>query len=197
MNTPKTIRRKRILHLAILGISLMFSAMQTQAQTRDGDEDEREENGSQFSSDLNQENFRSDFGTDNNQRSIDYSTDGQRGRGDQSNNFDIFGSNKEVPVYKFEEDQSTNNQSGNNGGIIINGGGASSNMGEIREGGNANMPSVSDPFKQGQTGVKTPRNMDAVPDNGDEPNDVPLDGGISILGLAAVAYGFRKFKTKN
>jgi hypothetical protein len=56
------------------------------------------------------------------------------------------------------------------------------------------MPSVSDPFKQGQTGVKTPRNMDAVPDNGDDPNDVPLDGGISILGLAAAAYGYKRFK---
>jgi hypothetical protein len=194
MNTPKTIRRKRILHLAILGISLMFSAMQTQAQTRDGDEDEREENGSQFSSDLNQDNFRSDFGNDQGDRNVDYSREDRRGR---ENNYDIFGSGNQTPVYKFEEDQSTNNQSGNNVGIIISGGGASSNMGEIREGGNANMPSVSDPFKQGQTGVKTPRNMDAVPDNGDDPNDVPLDGGISILGLAAAAYGFRKFKAKN
>jgi hypothetical protein len=64
------------------------------------------------------------------------------------------------------------------------------------EGGNANMPAVSDPFKQGQTGVKTPRNMDAVPDNGDDPNDVPLDGGILVLGLAAISYGYKKVKFK-
>jgi hypothetical protein len=36
--------------------------------------------------------------------------------------------------------------------------------------------------------------MDAVPDNGDEPNDVPLDGGITILGLAAAAYGLKKYR---
>ena len=194
MNTPKTIRRKRILHLAILGISLMFSAMQTQAQTRDGDEDEREENGSQFSSDLNQDNFRSDFGNDQGDRNVDYSREDRRGR---ENNYDIFGSGNQTPVYKFEEDQPSSNYSNNNNGGMIQGGGSMPNGQDFKQPGNTNTPSVGDPFRQGQTGVKTPRNMDAVPDNGDEPNDVPLDGGISILGLAAVAYGFRKFKTKN
>jgi hypothetical protein len=189
MKMPITETKGRILKLLILSISLLLGGLSSQAQTRDEDESD---DGNDY--ELSKENFKSDFGNDNSGRSFDYSSDGQRDRGDNSNKFDIFGSNKEVPVYKFEEDQSTNNQSGNNGGIIINGGGASSNMGEIREGGNANMPSVSDPFKQGQTGVKTPRNMDAVPDNGDEPNDVPLDGGISILGLAAAAYGFRRLK---
>ena len=192
MKMPKRRTNKRFLKFIILGISLILLGINSQAQTTDEDESD-----DVFFNDLDRESFKSDFGTDNTQRRIDYSTDGQRGRGDQSTNFDIFGSNKEVPVYKFEEERTTSNQSGNNGGIIINGGGASSNMGEFREGGNANMPSVSDPFKQGQTGVKTPRNMDAVPDNGDDPNDVPLDGGISILGLAAAAYGFRRYKTKN
>ena len=192
MKMPRYSLNKFRPFLIVFVLAFFAGILSTNAQSEEEDE---QEDG--FFNGIDKESFKSDFGTDNNQRSIDYSTDGQRGRGDQSNNFDIFGSNKEVPVYKFEEDQSTNNQSGNNGGIIINGGGSSSNMGEIREGGNANMPSVSDPFRQGQTGVKTPRNMDAVPDNGDEPNDVPLDGGISILGLAAVAYGFRKFKTKN
>ena len=191
MKMPITETKGRILKLLILSISLLLGGLSSQAQTRDEDDGDQDDG---FFNELDRESFKSDLGTDNNQRSIDYSTDGQRGRGDQSNKFDIFGSNKEAPVYKFEEDHSTNNQSGNNGGIIINGGGASSNMGEIREGGNANMPSVSDPFKQGQTGVKTPRNMDAVPDNGDDPNDVPLDGGISILGLAAAAYGYKRFK---
>ena len=56
---------------------------------------------------------------------------------------------------------------------------------------NSNLPSVTDPFKQSQTGVKTPRNIEAVPDNGDEPNDVPLNNGIVILGLAAVILGLK------
>lgn len=189
MNTPKTIRRKRILHLAILGVALMFSAMQTQAQTRDGDEDERKENGSQFSSDLNQDNFRSDFGNDQGDRNVDYSREEGRGR---ENSYDIFGNDKEQN-YKFDEIQTQKSSGANsNGGSIMIQGPQGGNEVNPRE--NVNMPSVSDPFKQGQTGVKTPRNMDAVPDNGDEPNDVPLDGGISILGLAAAAYGFRKFK---
>jgi MYXO-CTERM domain-containing protein len=36
--------------------------------------------------------------------------------------------------------------------------------------------------------------MDAVPDNGDDPNDVPLDGGVLLLGLAGFAFGIRKKK---
>ena len=31
---------------------------------------------------------------------------------------------------------------------------------------------------------------------GDEPEDVPLDGGISILAIAGAAYGYRKFSKK-
>jgi len=30
----------------------------------------------------------------------------------------------------------------------------------------------------------------------DEPTDVPLDGGISILAIAGAAYGYRKFSKK-
>ena len=30
----------------------------------------------------------------------------------------------------------------------------------------------------------------------DEPVDVPLDGGISILAVAGAAYGFRQFRKK-
>lgn len=191
MNTPKTIRRNRILHLTILGVALMFSAMQSQAQTRDTDEDERESGTSEsqpFFNGLNQENFKSDLGTEN-QNSVDYSREDRRGK---ENNYDIFGNDKEQN-YKFDEIQTEQKSGANsNGGSIMIQGPQGGNEVNPRE--NVNMPSVSDPFKQGQTGVKTPRNIDAVPDNGDEPNDVPLDGGISILGLAAAAYGFRKFK---
>ena len=30
----------------------------------------------------------------------------------------------------------------------------------------------------------------------DEPQDVPLDGGICILAIAGAAYGFRQFRKK-
>ena len=78
--------------------------------------------------------------------------------------------------------------------MIQGGGGSYPNGQEFKQPGSTNSPSVVDPFKQGQTGVKTPRNIDAVPDNGDEPNDVPLDGGIGILALAASIWGVKKKK---
>ncbi|MFA9213510.1 MAG: PID-CTERM protein-sorting domain-containing protein [Candidatus Methylacidiphilales bacterium] len=31
----------------------------------------------------------------------------------------------------------------------------------------------------------------------DEPQDVPVDGGISILAIAGAAYGCKKLKSKN
>ena len=30
----------------------------------------------------------------------------------------------------------------------------------------------------------------------DEPQDVPLDGGIGLLAIAGAAYGYRKFRKK-
>ncbi len=30
----------------------------------------------------------------------------------------------------------------------------------------------------------------------DEPQDVPLDGGISLLAIAGAAYGYKKLKAK-
>ncbi len=194
MNTPKTKQRNRILHLAIFGLTLMFSIMQTQAQTRDNDEDERESSSEAsesrpFFNGLNQENFKSDLGKDQRDKNIDYSNEES---GSRENNYDIFGNDKEQN-FKFDEIQTQqNNRTNSNGGSFMIQGPQGGNDVNPKE--NMNMPSVSDPFKQGQTGIKAPRNMDAVPDNGDDPNDVPLDGGISILGLAAAAYGFRKFK---
>jgi hypothetical protein len=191
MNTPKTKQRNRILHLAILGVALMLSTMQSQAQTRDIDEEDREieTDDRRYINGLNQENFKSDFGTDQRDRNIDYSTEDRRSK---ENNYDIFGNDNEQN-FKFDEIQTEqNNRTNSNGGSIMIQGPQGGNDVNPKE--NVNMPSVSDPFKQGQTGIKAPRNMDAVPDNGDDPNDVPLDGGISILGLAAAAYGWRKFK---
>jgi hypothetical protein len=56
---------------------------------------------------------------------------------------------------------------------------------------NTTKPSVQNPYAI-NPGLKAPRNMDAVPDNGDDPSDIPLDGGILILGLTAAAFGMKK-----
>lgn len=174
----------RIFRGLILPMILMLS-MQVQAQTQD-DEDNEEES---FGSELGTESFSSDLKTSQGSRSIDYNNaDGINRNSKSYNMYEKMDMNK----YKFEEgeeDKSNRNQTNMN----IQGGG-SYNQGtpELKQPGNASIPSVVDPFKQGQTGVKAPRNMDAVPDNGDEPNDVPLDGGIGILAIAAGAWGMRK-----
>lgn len=190
MNKPKRNEGKKLFRMMLMGLTLMLTGMSVQAQNRDEETEEGDY------ADINRENFKSDFGNEQNERVIDYSRGAERVREGRGNNYDVFGnnSNREVPVYKFEEENAGNadirrNNAG--GGVVVQGG----SMGEgpvMQAPGNASMPAIKDPFRQGQTGVKAPRNMDAVPDNGDEPNDVPLDGGIALLGLAALGYGMRR-----
>ncbi len=169
----------------LLGL-LILLANSTQAQSRENEEDQ-----DGFFNEMDKENFKSDFGNDQGSRSIDYSRDHSGNREGQSKSYEIFSEKGNMPEYKFEEGDNNSTQGRNQGGMIIQGG--ENGVGpELKQPGNASIPSIPDPFKQGQTGVKAPRNMDAVPDNGDEPNDVPLDGGIGILALAAGAWGMRK-----
>ncbi len=186
MRMPILKINERFLQLLVLGSILILGSLSANAQTTDEDDNE------EFFNEIDRESFKSDFGNDNNQRSIDYSNNGRERGTERTNNYDIFGNGNQTPVYKFEEEQPSSNYSNNNnGGMMIQGGGSMPNGQEFKQPGNTNIPSVADPFKQSQTGVKTPRNIDAVPDNGDEPNDVPLDGGITVLGLAAAAYGWK------
>jgi len=169
---------------------LFTGIIDSNAQSNEQGNDEDE-----FFNSMDRGSFNSDFGNEDNQRSIDYSRNGRERGSERSSNYDIFGSGNQTPVYKFEEEQPSSNYSNNNnGGMMIQGGGSMSTGQEFKQPGNTNTPSVGDPFRQSQTGVKNPRNIDAVPDNGDEPNDVPLDGGITILGLAAAAYGLKKYR---
>jgi hypothetical protein len=69
----------------------------------------------------------------------------------------------------------------------------SASLDELKVSKNFEKPQINNPYSQ-NPGVKTPRNIDAVPDNGDDPNDVPLDGGVLVLGLAGFALGIRKKK---
>ncbi len=189
MKMPILKINERFLQLLVLGSILILGSLSSKAQTTGEDDND------EFFNEIDRESFKSDLGNDNNQRSIDYSNNGRERGSERSSNYDIFGSGNQTPVYKFEEEQPSSNYSNNNnGGMMIQGGGSMSNGQDFKQPGNTNMPSVGDPFRQSQTGVKNPRNIDAVPDNGDEPNDVPLDGGLSILGLAAAVYGFKKYR---
>ncbi len=181
---------KQLLQIMIVGIALMIGGAQVKAQSRDSEqEDVQQDDQEHFFFFFYQENFKSDFGNDQRDRNVDYSREDRRGR---ENNYDIFGNDKEQN-YKFDEIQTDQKSGANsNGGSIMIQGPQGGNDINPRE--NVNMPSVSDPFKQGQTGVKAPRNIDAVPDNGDEPNDVPIDGGISVLALAAAAFGLKRYR---
>jgi hypothetical protein len=190
MRMPILKLNEGFLQLLILVSILILGSLSSNAQTTN------EEDNDEFFNELDRESFKSDFGNDNNQRSIDYSNSGREQGNERMNNYDIFGNSNQTPVYKFEEEQQNSNKTNNNnGGMMIQGGGGSYPNGqEFKQPGSTNSPTVADPFKQGQTGVKTPRNIDAVPDNGDEPNDVPLDGGIGILALAASIWGVKKKK---
>lgn len=185
MNKPERRRNKRYITYIVMGIALMLGGINANAQTTEEEDDE-------FFSEISKENFKSDLGNDNDQRSIDYSSNPRNRRGEE--NYNIFGNDQQMPVYKFEEENPNINNNRNSNGVIIQGGGVMSNGSTPEAPNNANIPSVQDPFRQGQTGVKAPRNMDAVPDNGDEPNDVPLDGGVIVLGVAALSLGYKKLK---
>jgi hypothetical protein len=164
---------------------IVMLSIQVQAQTQDEDDNEEES----FGSNLGTESFSSDLKTIQGSRSIDYNN--ADGMNRNSKSYDMY-EKMDMNKYKFEEgveEQSSRNQTNMN---IQGGGTFNQSTPELKQPGNGSMPSVVDPFKQGQTGVKTPRNIDAVPDNGDEPNDVPLDGGIGILAIAAGAWGMRR-----
>ena len=186
MKKPEESKLRKNINFLLIAFALVLMGTNATAQTTD----EEDEDG--FFTEMDKENFKSDFGNDNNQRSIDYSEGNRSRRSDD--NYNIFGKEQDMPVYKFEEENQNINGNRNSNGVMIQGGGNSSNGPIVHTPENANIPSVTDPFRQGQTGVKAPRNMDAVPDNGDDPNDVPLDGGVVILGLAATAFGYRKMK---
>ena len=176
----------RFFGLMILPVILMLS-LQANAQTQEDDENDEES----FGSDLGTESFSSDLKTSQGSRSIDYNN--ADGINRNSKSYDMY-EKMDMNKYKFEEgveEQSNRNQTNMN---IQGGGTFSQGTPELKQPGSSSIPSVVDPFRQGQTGVKAPRNIDAVPDNGDEPNDVPLDGGIGILALAAAAWGMKRKK---
>ena len=182
------IRFKNLLLVIGLLLSATFNSF---AQTEDAELEEEYVEEQRFFNDINEDRFKSNLNDLEESERIDYSNARSlKGR----NNFNIFGNESET--YQFKENEVQNNSTKENIIIGLDGGNWQQAPNVTPNSSNPNLPSVKNPFGS-NPGVKAPRNMDAVPDNGDDPNDVPLDGGVSILGFAALAYGVGRFKGKN
>ena len=168
---------------------VLFEMEEQEVEPQDYD-NEREE--PHFFNGIEEKRFRSSFDNIENSRGIDYST--QRNNRDH-HEINVFGKEEDLKMYQFNQEEIQGNNSQSNRVIISSEGNNNWQFNQQNNNSNSNVnsPTGTNPFGT-NPGVKTPRNMDAVPDNGDDPNDVPLDGGISILGLAAVAYGYKKYR---
>ncbi len=182
------IRFKNLLLVIGLLLSATFNSF---AQTEDSEFEEEYVEEQRFFNDINEDRFKSNLNDVEETGRIDYSNARSL---KERNNFNIFGNENET--YQFKENEIQNNSTKENIIIGLDGGTWQQAPNVTPNSSNSNLPSVKDPFGS-NPGVKAPRNMDAVPDNGDDPNDVPLDGGILILGLAAVSLGYKKVKSEN
>lgn len=192
MNKKKLSIIKLFMVVGILSLSYSYSIAQTTEEGEDLDES-YEENEPRLFDDINETRFKSNFSEMDESRKIDYS---RTGGGRERNELNIFGDANDFSQYQFKDDNLSNQQSNPTNGIIISSeSGSWQRAPSVDQTPNANAPKVSNPFGT-NPGVKTPRNMDAVPDNGDDPNDVPLDGGVLVLGLAAISYGYKRVKSK-
>ncbi|MFY8019983.1 MAG: hypothetical protein ACOVP1_02250 [Bacteroidia bacterium] len=182
--------KRGILVLGIMMSSTLYSSAQVSDSELEGDEGEEYVEEQKFFNDINEERFKSSLNDVNGSSKIDYSSPNSRR---ERPDFNVFGNENEV--YQFKENQIENSSSNKSTITIGSDQGVWQQAPQTNQAPNTNMPSVTNPFGS-NPGVKAPRNMDAVPDNGDDPNDVPLDGGASILGLAAIVYGFKKNNRK-
>ncbi len=183
----KKLLTKISLIIGILLTSYSYSIAQSSDEDNSYEDESEVGEESRFFDDMNQTRFKSNFNDIEESRRIDYSS----GSGRQSREFNVFGKENEISNYQFKAENENSVQGNGSNNITISSGGTweqvPSTTGQTP---NSNSPSVTNPFGT-NPGIKNPRNMDAVPDNGDDPNDVPLDGGILVLGLAAAAFGFR------
>lgn len=195
MTLEKVTKNKIALILIILISTAYISKAQTEGAPIEEEEEEYYEEVKQVN-DFNVERFGSSFQQTDNSGRFDYSAaKGSKSR--ENNNFEIFGEEYDPKYNKYynfsENEKQINNSEGMFIGVENRAWQQSPNLNQTP---NSNTPTVPNPFGS-NPGVKAPRNMDAVPDNGDDPNDVPLDGGILILGLAAVSLGYKKVKSEN
>jgi hypothetical protein len=183
---------KLFMVVGMLSISYSYSIAQTTEEGEDFEES-YEGNEPKLFDDINETRFKSNFSEIDESRKIDYS---RTGGGRERNELNIFGDANDFSQYQFKDDNLSNQQSNPTNRIIFSSeSGSWQRAPSVDQTPNANAPTVSNPFGT-NPGVKTPRNMDAVPDNGDDPNDVPLDGGVLVLGLAAISYGYKRVISK-
>ena len=196
MNKKKLSIIKLFMVVGMLSISYSYSIAQETTEEEEeleNLEESYEENEPRFFDDINETRFKSNFSEMDESRKFDYS---RTGGGRERNELNIFGDANDFSQYQFKDDNLSNQQSNPTNRIIISSeSGSWQRAPSVDQTPNANAPKVSNPFGT-NPGVKTPRNMDAVPDNGDDPNDVPLDGGVLVLGLAAISYGYKRVKSK-
>ncbi len=195
MTLEKLTKNKIALILIVLISTAYVSKAQTEEVQIEEEEEEYYEEVKQVN-DFNVERFGSSFDQSDKSGRFDYSAaKGSKSR--ENSNFEIFGEDYDPKYNKYYNFSENDKQSHNDEGMFI---GIENRTWQqspnLNQTPNSNTPTVPNPFGA-NPGVKTPRNMDAVPDNGDDPNDVPLDGGILILGLAAISLGYKKVKSEN
>ncbi|MCK6611892.1 MAG: hypothetical protein L6Q78_12740 [Bacteroidia bacterium] len=204
------VKYRRALLLVCLQVSLSLAikaqagiaeqieeAMNPSEQQQEDEDDDYDYNQNNTNEGLNGKRFESSFGNSGS-RSIDYSSGS---RFEQRE----FWSERNKPAQNFEQYYNFNepgnrpsNQFQQGGGSVVIGGGTQQGMqgGGQHAPGQMNMPSIKDPF-QSNPGIKAPRNIDAVPDNNGDPNDVPVDGGVLVLGATAIWLGRKKLMNKD
>ncbi len=202
------IKYRRALLLVCLQVSLSLAikaqagiaeqieeAMNPSEQQQEDEDEDYDYNQTNSNDGLNGSRFESPFGNSGS-RSIDYST-GSRYQERE------FWSERNKPSQNFDQyyNQNSNTRPSTqynqgNGGIVVGGGSQPGIQGDGQQTpGQMNVPSIKDPF-QTTPGIKTPRNIDAVPDNGGDPDDVPVDGGVILLGASAIWLGRKKLLKK-
>jgi hypothetical protein len=140
---------------------------------------------------MNQTRFKSNFNDIEESRMIIYSSGSSR----QIRELNVFGKENEFADYQFKAENGNSVQGNSSNNNTICSGSSWEQIPPTDQTPYVNSPSVANPFGT-NPGVKSPRNIDAVPDNGDDPNDVTLDGGVLVLVLTEITFGYRKVKSK-
>jgi hypothetical protein len=187
------IMKKNVLKLALtltLICSSLFLFAQTEDQDQDADVDLDDQEEVDFFNSIEEERFKTNLSGRENGKigQFDYSRDYKLKS--NSSNYNILEGDKNFQNLQYNKDETHSNGSNQNGRIVVGSPGSNSNSGQNPSKDlNFEMPMVHNPYSQ-NPGVKAPRNMDAVPDNGDDPSDVPLDSEILILLLSALIFGY-------
>jgi hypothetical protein len=173
--------------LCLVGLFIISASINVNAQEISSEE-ENEDDSELFFEDVNTERFGSTIGNSEGDNTNSNSYDFKR----KKSGLNIFeNKSSDFQKFQYQGDEKETQYLNNNKLSIGSDGGNNSQVAPGKADNSTFHPSVKNPYAVNPT-VKAPRNMDAVPDNGDDPSDIPLDGGIVILGLTAAAFGIKK-----